>query len=567
MESVDSALRFLQKQFSGFENEAIQWSIERRCLEDKVKELENEKVEQEDRFKDALLRIKMLEFALRQERGRYLVSPAPVTSVSNVYARRTASTSNSNGPSNSGNGHFRKTPSGAEIFRRVSSGTERAQETVQYTTHSDPPSSESKMESQVYRLDGNLNAKNKLLETEISREISRPKRNSRVNISGNSVTTDESSANKPFSIPQAAKSNQCTHKLKVKLLGHLDAVRSLCFHPTEPIVVSGSEDCTVRLWNLAGMSNGPPAQRSAELDSFITLRKHSDCVLAVSMISSENYPGAQPERLGAFATAGRDGSISLVEIPQLDTEKVEPYTYEEYQELKVYTEKKAHDDAIWHLHAHPLSNILFSAGADGVVRTWGINKEIALKSELRCTSNYDSQATGRNAVGALVPTSVHTILTDTKTCAVGYTSGAIGQFDFHGEQLIQLVMAPNIDRFEAREAQVNKVVSHPTMPLILAGHQDGRIRIYDLRAGECIASVNAHLDAVSSVSIDAAGLAFTSIGHDGSFRVWSITDRLCVFEHMAHKSKYSEAAHDIAYHPSRNFIATAGADGVIKVFQ
>lgn len=118
------------------------------------------------------------------------MSPAPVTSVSNVYARRTASTSNSNGPSNSGNGHFRKTPSGAEIFRRVSSGTERAQETVQYTTHSDPPSSESKMESQVYRLDGNLNAKNKSLETEISREISRPKRNSRVNISGNSVTTD-----------------------------------------------------------------------------------------------------------------------------------------------------------------------------------------------------------------------------------------------------------------------------------------------------------------------------------------------------------------------------------------
>lgn len=67
-------------------------------------------------------------------------------------------------------------------------------------------------------------------------------------------------------------------------------------------------------------------------------------------------------------------------------------------------------------------------------------------------------------MGALVPTSVHTILTDTKTCAVGYTSGAIGQFDFHGEQLIQLVMAPNIDRFEAREAQVNKVTTLSQIP-------------------------------------------------------------------------------------------------------
>lgn len=77
------------------------------------------------------------------------------------------------------------------------------------------------------------------------------------------------------------------HKLKVKLSGHMvrislviqkfprfvqslteeivhssqDGVRALAFHPTEPIIVSGSEDCTVKVWNLSSVIAGPPSQR------------------------------------------------------------------------------------------------------------------------------------------------------------------------------------------------------------------------------------------------------------------------------------------------------------------
>ena len=32
---------------------------------------------------------------------------------------------------------------------------------------------------------------------------------------------------------------------------HFDVVTSVVFHPTEPVLVTGSQDCTLKLWNLA----------------------------------------------------------------------------------------------------------------------------------------------------------------------------------------------------------------------------------------------------------------------------------------------------------------------------
>lgn len=66
MDSVDSALRFLQRQFASVANEESQWNEERMKLQQQVRELENQRSIQEEAYKDAMLRVKMLEFALRQ---------------------------------------------------------------------------------------------------------------------------------------------------------------------------------------------------------------------------------------------------------------------------------------------------------------------------------------------------------------------------------------------------------------------------------------------------------------------------------------------------------------------
>ena len=95
----------------------------------------------------------------------------------------------------------------------------------------------------------------------------------------------------------------------------------------------------------------------------------------------------------------------------------------------------------------------------------------------------------------------------------------------------------------------------------------------------------AHLDAVTSLAIDTNGLYLISgseslrykiknalfnlfffAGHDSSIRLWNLETKTCVQEITAHRKKFDESIFDVAFHPSRPYIASAGADALAKVF-
>ncbi|CAI5744287.1 unnamed protein product [Peronospora destructor] len=576
MESVDAALRYLQRQFASVANDEANWNEERQELQMHVRELEEQRGEQEQAYKDAMLRVKMLEFALRQERGRYLSSPAAVQStggsstkprLESAEVSRGVTISRSKERSKSARTVEQLSPTPSPVGSpKASHGIHRSDSRKKSVSNTPETSQTKGMEISRPKMmsrtasgreverETNRTASGKEVERSMSksapgfgREVER-ELNRMTSVAGREVeavncVAEKAKPSKLVVIPIAPKGSYRPHKLKLKLSGHLDGVRSLAFHLTEPLLVSGSEDCTVKVWNLTSVANGPPLQRATEVESIVTMRTHTQSVLAIAVFSAESYPGCLPGRTGAFASAGRDGILNFCT-----------------------SIKDAHDDAIWDLHAHPLSNTLFSAGTDGVVRTWGITSELSLQGKLRCLAKTNTNGTGPNISGFLVPTSVHSMLTDPKTVVVGYTNGAIAQFDYAAERVIQLTRAIDVDSI-GRGGQVNKLVVHPTMPIAIAAHEDKKIRMYDMRAGECVGSLTAHQDSVTSLSVDAAGLYLASGGHDGSLRVWSVADRHCVFEQSAHRPKMSEAVHSVAYHPSRNYIATGGADSTIKIFQ
>ena len=77
----------------------------------------------------------------------------------------------------------------------------------------------------------------------------------------------------------------------------------------------------------------------------------------------------------------------------------------------------------------------------------------------------------------------------------------------------------------------------------------------------------AHLDAVMSVSLDAAGFALVSGSHDCSVRFWDILgSRACVQEITSHREKAREGVLSVEFHPSLPVMASAGADGVVKLY-
>lgn len=137
-----------------------------------------------------------------------------------------------------------------------------------------------------------------------------------------------------------------------------------------------------------------------------------------------------------------------------------------------------------------------------------------------------------------------------------------------------------------QDKQINRVVTHPTLPLTVTAHEDRHIRFFDNTSGKMVHSMVAHLDAVTSLAIDPNGLyllsgsefvhsrpqnsdlilVFFFTGHDCSIRLWNLDNKTCVQEITAHRKKFDESIFDVAFHPSKPYIASAGADALAKVF-
>lgn len=133
---------------------------------------------------------------------------------------------------------------------------------------------------------------------------------------------------------------------------------------------------------------------------------------------------------------------------------------------------------------------------------------------------------------------------------------------------------------------IYRVKCHPTLPLTITAHDDHHIRFFDNNTGKMVHSMVAHLDAVTSLAIDPNGLYLLSgskmilkkkvylyilnfwfvLGHDSSIRIWNLESKTCVQEITAHRKKLDESILDVAFHPSEAYIASAGADSLVKVF-
>ncbi|XP_017068529.1 striatin-4 isoform X1 [Drosophila eugracilis] len=326
-----------------------------------------------------------------------------------------------------------------------------------------------------------------------------------------------------------------TWNAKYTLRSHFDGVRSLIFHPEEPVLITASEDHTLKLWNL---QKTVQAKKSASLDvePLYTFRAHTGPVLCLGMSSNGEtcYSG------------GLDGNIECWQLP---SPNIDPY---DCYDPNVHSGTlEGHTDAVWGLTTMQ-SNIV-SCSADGTVKLWSpYNKEPLLRT-------YSAS----EAEGA--PSSVDFVRNEVDHIVVAYNSAHCIVYDTEtGKQVVRLEaaqeMSGNTGKF------INKVVSHPTLPITITAHEDRHIRFWDNTSGTLVHSMVAHLEPVTSLAVDAHGLYLLSGSHDCSIRLWNLDNKTCVQEITAHRKKFDESIFDVAFHATKPYIASAGADGLAKVF-
>ncbi|XP_051869537.1 striatin-3-like isoform X3 [Pristis pectinata] len=340
-----------------------------------------------------------------------------------------------------------------------------------------------------------------------------------------------------YDLPANKDAFRKTWNPKYTLRSHFDGVRALAFHPVEPVLVTASEDHTLKLWNL---QKTVPAKKSTSLDvePIYTFRAHIGPVLSLAVSSN----GEQ------CFSGGIDATIRCWNMP---SPSVDPY--DTYDPSVILSTLAAHTDAVWGLSFSGIKNRLLSCSADGTIRLWNP----AEKSP--CLSTYNVERENG------IPTSVDFVGADPAHIVGSFNSGNTVIYDMETSQSL-VMLASQVDAVSPLANQINKVVSHPTLPVTITAHEDRHIKFFDNKTGKLIHAMVAHLDAVTSLAVDPNGIYLMSGSHDCSIRLWNLDSKTCVQEITVHRKKCDESIYDVAFHPSKAYIASAGADALAKVF-
>ncbi|NXE63128.1 STRN protein, partial [Calcarius ornatus] len=324
---------------------------------------------------------------------------------------------------------------------------------------------------------------------------------------------------------------------KFTLRSHFDGIRGLAFHPVEPVLITASEDHTLKMWNLQKTA---PAKKSASLDvePIYTFRAHNGPVLCVVMSSNgeQCYSGGTDGLIHGWSTTN----------PNIDP-------YDSYDPSVLRGAFVGHTDAVWGLVYSGAHQRLLSCSADGTIRLW---KATEIAPALNIFN--ENQEMG-------IPSSVDLVSSDPSLMVASFNSGHTSIFNMETRQRI-LTLESSVDTTVSSSCQINRVISHPTLPISITAHEDRHIKFYDNNTGKLIHSMVAHLDAVTSLAVDPNGLYLMSGSHDCSIRLWNLESKTCIQEFTAHRKKFDESIHDVAFHPSKCYIASAGADALAKVF-
>ncbi len=248
------------------------------------------------------------------------------------------------------------------------------------------------------------------------------------------------------------------------LTGHARSVKSVAFSPDGTILATGSDDQSVKLWDLD------------QGEEICTFSGHSHAVKSVAFSPDGKV----------LASGSWDKTIKLWDIQTGVPERT----------------LTGHVLQIASLAFSPCGNFLASASCDRTVRLWDL------------TSGSSSPLYGHAwAVFAVA------VSPDGKTLATGSDDNTIILWDWHtGKTLYTL---------SGHSWSVVTLAFSPDGESLVSGSWDKTIKRWQLSTGQELATLQGHLDSVSSVAISPSGQMIASTSKDKTIKLWQRVKYSC----------------------------------------
>lgn len=269
--------------------------------------------------------------------------------------------------------------------------------------------------------------------------------------------------------------------------GHFSDITSLTWSKDSRFLISSSKDLTAKIWSI----------NSEEKDlAATTFSGHRDNVIG-SFFSKDQEK---------IYTIGKDGALFRWEYTLKPGEEEEENESEEDIDLSKYSWRITHKDFFYANQAkvkcctfHPDSNILCVGFSNGEFRLY----------ELPHFTLIQQLSMGQNAVNSV------SINSSGEWLAFG--SSKLGQLIVYEWQSESYIL-----KQQGHFDTLNALCYSPDGSKVVTASDEGKIKIWDVASGFCLATFDEHAAAVNAVQFAKKGQVLFSASADGTVKAWDL---------------------------------------------
>ena len=318
-----------------------------------------------------------------------------------------------------------------------------------------------------------------------------------------------------------------------ELNSHFDEVRKLSYLENMNCLISVSEDCLIKVWD---MNNIMYNSQNEDITPYLNLRGHTGPLFCVEH-GKENL----------IYTGGNEGLIRIWNI--LPPTEINNYSSnDELINLNLgYFQNNEENEMYWDLKHHPKENILISLSSYANITFWETTSaEDFIQSFNKgksnwCKSNKYKKSCYKNDENA-IPICCEFMKQNNDKLIIGFNDDTLSLLDINKNSFTSHYNLFNYNYYKkTNNKNINRVLLQPnclvcynSIPCVFAGFEDSTIKLFDFRnnipstiisnsySKEIISeSIKGHDDAVTSLNLF-KDLYLFSTSHDEKIKLWDI---------------------------------------------